>query len=175
MGENDVCIGVDGGGTKTTAVVIASAGGDVLGQGGSGSTNKNSVGEAVATSSFKSAIADALKAAGRTVEDVVCLAVGMSGCDTDADVVLWRGICESVAPNARAIVENDAVMALCSGTGGVLEGVVVISGTGSIAFGAAPGRPRAALNAVTFASDGRGPPTPLTRLVLDFCKVTRAP
>lgn len=72
----------------------------------------------------------------------MCLAVGMSGCDTDADVVLWRGICESVAPNARAIVENDAVMALCSGTGGVLEGVVVISGTGSIAFGAAPGRPR---------------------------------
>ena len=83
-----------------------------------------------------------VQAAGRTVEDVVCLAVGMSGCDTDADVFLWRGICESVAPNARPIVENDSVMALCSGTGGVLEGIVVISGTGSIAFGAAPGKPR---------------------------------
>ena len=60
-GENDVCIGVDGGGTKTVAVVIAAVGGDVLGQGFSGSTNKNSVGEEVATSAFRAAIADALK------------------------------------------------------------------------------------------------------------------
>ena len=60
-GENDVCIGVDGGGTKTVAVVIGTAGGDMLGQGLSGSTNKNSVGEEAATSAFRAAIAAALK------------------------------------------------------------------------------------------------------------------
>ncbi len=42
-------------------------------------------------------------------------------------------------PNATVIVENDAVAALCSGTGGELSGIVVISGTGSIGFGATPG------------------------------------
>ena len=42
-------------------------------------------------------------------------------------------------PKATVIVENDAVAALCSGTGGELSGIVVISGTGSIGFGATPG------------------------------------
>ena len=44
-----------------------------------------------------------------------------------------------VMPKASILVENDAVAALCSGTDGELSGIVVISGTGSIGFGASSG------------------------------------
>ena len=222
MGKRDVCIGVDGGGTKTHAIVICASGGAVLGQATVGSSNKNSVGEEAAAKAFCQAVSAALVSSGHAHKDIVSLAAGMSGCDTEADVVLWRSICKRVAPAARHLVENDSVMALCSGTGGPLEGIVVISGTGSIALGVAPDKPRvrvggwgpklgdagngcaigqvmphslelilgpsfwfldsepcalsdssrqAALNAVIFAADGRGPSTPLTRLVLQHCGV----
>jgi hypothetical protein len=82
-------------------------------------------------------------------------------------------------PGAKAVVENDAVVALCSGTGGELQGIIVIAGTGSIGM-AVDGDERvrvggmgpvlgdagnaysigcAALAAVVKGADGRGPET----------------
>ena len=95
----------------------------------------------------------------------------------------WR----ELLPDVPALIHNDAVIALASGTGGQLYGVVLISGTGMIAMGfnRAGERRRAGgwgallgdggsgyaigaavLRAVTWAADGRGPATSLTSATL---------
>ena len=99
-----------------------------------------------------------------------------------------------IGARARILVTNDALIALVAGAG-VGPGVVVIAGTGSIAYGrnahdeaaraggwgyilADEGSGfwigRQALRAVVRAADGRGPATALTPLVLEFFGVTRA-
>jgi N-acetylglucosamine kinase-like BadF-type ATPase len=99
-----------------------------------------------------------------------------------------------IAAGARVAVVNDALVALVAGVGDA-PGVVVICGTGSIAYGRnrdnAAARAggwghvlgdegsgywigRQALRVVTRAADGRGPRTALARRVLDHFGVPRA-
>ncbi|EKX54643.1 hypothetical protein GUITHDRAFT_100118 [Guillardia theta CCMP2712] len=188
-------IGVDGGATKTEATVMDGEG-QIVGKATSGSTNKNSVGKDQATMSLVAAVQDSLKAGNADMKDVQCIVLGMSGCDTPSDVDFWLSICASKFPSCKAIVENDSVIALCSGTGGRMEGIVVISGTGSIGLGISQGGSQrvrvggmgpllgdsgngysmgaAALRAAVRASDGRGPTTELLGMILDKYKVPSA-
>ena len=182
-------------GTKTAAVAYLVGDGDdtlagsVVGRGVAGPSNKNSVGEQAAISSFLHAVASALQEAGRDAKEVSCFVLSMAGVDTEADAVFWQHVCTEHYPAARAVVENDSVAALCSGTNGVLCGIVVISGTGSIGMGAASATsPKlrvggmgpmlgdggngysiglAALGAAVKASDARGPSTPLLQMILE--------
>ena len=55
MGPNKLYIGVDGGGTSTTAIALSSSGA-VLGQASSGSTNFNSIGREKAKAHLHEAI-----------------------------------------------------------------------------------------------------------------------
>jgi N-acetylglucosamine kinase-like BadF-type ATPase len=98
-----------------------------------------------------------------------------------------HGILRRIGVTAPVIVVNDALVALVAGAGDG-EGVVVVAGTGSIAYGRdASGRAaraggwgyllgdegggfwigRAALAAVVRQFDGRGPVTLLTPMILD--------
>jgi len=114
----------------------------------------------------------------------ICL--GIAGVDRDDDAEAVRGIMKRIGFKARALVVNDALIALVAGAGD-RPGVVVVSGTGSIAYGRdARGRAaraggwgyllgdegggfwigRAALTAVVRQFDGRGPRTVLTEMIL---------
>jgi hypothetical protein len=62
--------------------------------------------------------------------------LGLSGVDREMERERWTTLAAKLlGPQCAVRVANDAVIALAAGTGGVLEGVVVISGTGTIALG----------------------------------------
>ena len=66
------------------------------------------------------------------------IALSCAGVDDDDGKARWRdalaSLCVAVPPR-RVVVANDAAAALASGTRGRLHGVVLISGTGTIAAG----------------------------------------
>lgn len=182
-----ITLGIDGGGTKTRCVAVNEEG-DVVATTTVGSTNINAVEQGTVRGRLAEAVVTALSQAGAEPTDVVAIGVGMSGVGRPADVQLVRSWLAEMLPHAYAYVDNDAVAALASGTGGDLYGVVVISGTGMIVFGVdTSGRRRRAggwgailgdpgggfsigaaiLQSITAATDGCGPPTTLTARVLN--------
>ena len=62
----------------------------------------------------------------------ICL--GIAGVDLQDDAAIVRGIMKRIGFKARVLVVNDALVALEAGIPGQ-PGVVIISGTGSIAYG----------------------------------------
>jgi N-acetylglucosamine kinase-like BadF-type ATPase len=116
--------------------------------------------------------------------DATCL--GIAGVDRPADAAAVTVIMRRLGFKTRTLVVNDALVALVAGAGEE-PGVVIVAGTGSIAYGRdARGRAarsggwgyllgdegggfwigRSALSAVVRQYDGRGPTTLLTELVL---------
>lgn len=188
-----IVLGVDGGGTKTACVALDLAG-KLLGEGRSGSSNRNSVHHAVAQANLNAAIDGALTQAGRQPQDVAQICLGMAGVDREADRLLVTSWMATVLPGAPAIVDNDAMIALASGTGGELYGIVAVSGTGMIVYGVDKAGQRrraggwgallgdrgsgyaigiAALTAVANATDGLGPPTILQTSILEHLALVR--
>jgi N-acetylglucosamine kinase-like BadF-type ATPase len=122
----------------------------------------------------------------------ICL--GIAGVDREDDARVVREIMRRISPGSRVLVVNDALVALVAGVGRA-PGIVVMSGTGSIAYGR-DGRNRAAraggwghvigdegsgywigrhaVMAVVRAVDGRGPRTRLTEDVLQHFGVDDA-
>ncbi|KAH3762833.1 N-acetyl-D-glucosamine kinase [Pelomyxa schiedti] len=205
--RRSVVLGVDGGGTTTRTIVVdasdprsvtSAATATVLGEEiFTGASNPNSVGEEKARGIIQTGIQKALASAGCTPDEVVGICLGMSGVDRPEDKVLVRGwVSECLGAMDNVIINNDASVALANATGGILNGVVVISGTGTIAYGwdSATGKScRAAgwgpllgdegsghdvgsliLRAVTSAEDGRGPSTLLHQAVLTRLELRQA-
>ena len=66
------------------------------------------------------------------VPAAICL--GIAGVDRADDEAVVRGIMKRIGYKARVLVVNDALVALEAGAPGE-PGVVIVSGTGSIAYG----------------------------------------
>lgn len=183
-------IGIDAGGTKTEAV-LADGSGQVIARARGKGANLGTHGELAVEKTLHEVIAEAC-GDGSLHPEAICL--GIAGVDRPTDSAIIHGIMRRIGGRARVLVTNDALIALVAGAGHG-PGVVVIAGTGSIAYGrnAANEAARAggwgyvladegsgywigrqALRAVVRAADGRGPATALTPLVLDFFKVSRA-
>ena len=75
---------------------------------------------------------DGVLGEGHARPDVICL--GIAGVDRAEDNAIIQGIMRRIGARARILVTNDALIALVAGAG-VGPGVVVIAGTGSIAYG----------------------------------------
>lgn len=124
-------IGIDGGGTKTTCAI-----GDdhnLLGTGTSGGSNIVKLGEAQARASVQAAILKACVAAKVDPAQVECTCIGVAGTSVpQVKNAVKRFIAEVVAGNV--IVHGDNEIALEAAFGGA-AGVIVASGTGSIAYG----------------------------------------
>ena len=175
-------LGIDAGGTKTVCL-LADSEGRILAQARGGGANLQASGELEVEKGLHRVMDEAL--GDRDVRpDVICL--GIAGVDRPADAEAIRSIMRRIGFKTRVIVVNDALIALEAGAGD-RQGVVVIAGTGSIAYGRdSAGRAarsggwgyllgdegggfwigRAALSAVVRQFDGRGPTTMLTDLVL---------
>ncbi|HLH16345.1 MAG TPA: BadF/BadG/BcrA/BcrD ATPase family protein [Bryobacteraceae bacterium] len=178
-------LGVDGGQSGTTAV-IGDETGRILGAGEAGPCNHATAaeGRAKLERAVSGSLAAACAAAGldpATVSfEAACF--GMSGGPEDKEAIL-AGMLRA----RRLIVTTDAVTALAGATTDGL-GIIVIAGTGSIAFGRnAAGRAaraggwgyvfgdeggafdiaRQALRAILRMEEGWGPPTRLRELLLE--------
>lgn len=190
MDEEVLVIGVDGGATKTSSVVMT-ASGRVLGRGIAPPSNIHSVGRDAAASALRQAIDSALADARRPYEAVDAICLCLAGVARPRDREVIQEIVREIYPFPRVLIHNDALGALAAGTGRA-EGVVVIAGTGTIAYGIdARGRTaRAAgwgalladygsgfwigwqaLQAVVCAVDGRGPSTQLVDDILGHLKL----
>ena len=178
----DYVLGVDGGQTATTAA-ICDLSGQLVGLGRAGPANHvwEPGGVARAQRAVRGCISQAWRAAGLRRAPFAAAFFGMTGGDARTERAIKRCV-----PTKRFRLEHDAVTALTCVTGG-RPGVVVIAGTGTIAYGRnARGRTgtasgwgyllgdegsgfwiaRQAIAAACRAHDGRGEPTALTRPLL---------
>ncbi|GCE19272.1 BadF/BadG/BcrA/BcrD ATPase family protein [Dictyobacter kobayashii] len=176
-------LGVDGGGSKTLAVLV-NAQGEEVGRGLAGSSNYTGVGLESAVSNIYAAVQQA-----RNVLDphspIAKAWLGISGLDRPADHAALIPLLKDLA--ATVYLTNDGELGLSVLPDAV--GVVLIAGTGSIALGrnarGLTGRAGGwgyllgdegsgyalgiqALQAAVRAADGRGPSTILLERILQF-------
>jgi glucosamine kinase len=128
-------MGVDGGGTRTRAMLVDAAG-RLLGFGHTGSTNRNHYPRDVVVANMRQAIVEALGETGRAT-DLRAVFCGMCGVSMPADandiVSIVRQVPE-VPPSAKVQVVNDTHIGLVGGLSG-RPGIVLIAGTGSACLG----------------------------------------
>jgi N-acetylmuramic acid 6-phosphate etherase len=122
-----VCLGIEGGGTKTTAL-FADAKGKVLQRLERGPFNLKL--------STDQQILNLLRSLRRREFRVSNISLCLAGCRTPADCARVRALAGRVFPDARCVVAGsdlDSGFAAAFGTNGA--GILVISGTGSCVFG----------------------------------------
>ncbi len=126
-------LGLDGGGTKTVCV-IATRNARVLSRAIAGPGNYLKVGLAKARQSFRSAILNAAKQAGLRKLEFSSVCAGLAGADREHDRYLMHRLLGHLVISNRILVESDAYITLVGATDGK-PGIIVISGTGSVAMG----------------------------------------
>ncbi|HEU4521731.1 MAG TPA: BadF/BadG/BcrA/BcrD ATPase family protein [Thermoanaerobaculia bacterium] len=184
-------IGVDGGGSKTAALVI-DENQQPLGRGLAGASNHLRVGIETATRNIERAVNIALVEAGIAIRNIDYAYCGIAGADHPAHHQRVVDSLRIFFPGGNFIVDTDARIAL-TGAVGFGSGVVVISGTGSVAFGRNEAGEEAraggwgptigdegsgyaiardGLSAIVRAHDGRGRRTKMTEMLCydyDMC------
>ncbi len=182
-------IGIDGGGSKTRAVVV-DAQGKECGRGLAGSANYNTAGLERAVEHIRGAVEEAVTMAGCSLP-LKAAWLGLAGIDrpADRDVLLpnLRFVAESIrltndAELVLSALEERAGVALIAGTGSIALGqdgygrVERIGGWGHILGDEGSGYDigRRALQAAVRAADGRGSETRLLELVLHHWELTSA-
>jgi N-acetylglucosamine kinase-like BadF-type ATPase len=177
-------LGVDGGGSKTHAMV-ADERGETLGFASSGRSNWEDAGLGGARAELEAAIGGALAAAGVRAGDLDASAFGLAGLDWDSDRPMLAALIDPLGLGGPRRLDNDSFIALRAGTSQPF-GVVVIAGTGTVAagrnpagrtfrtfglepmygdFGSATDVAEEAVHAVADAWTGRGPATSLSELL----------
>ena len=191
-GARELLLGIDGGGTKTHAVITDSSL-NILGEGDAGPSNPLRVGIGNAATAVREAIDKACAHAGVQRAEIVAAEIGLAGGKREDIRMRLREALSGLGIGFLEVV-TDAEIALFGATGGK-PGLVVIAGTGSICCGingqgkrgcAGGWGPlagdegggswiaRRALQAVAHASDGRGPETSLSKLACDYFNVKEA-
>jgi N-acetylglucosamine kinase-like BadF-type ATPase len=183
-------LGVDGGASKTAALVT-NGDGKPLGDGTAGPSNHLRVGIETAARNIERAVNKALVAADVASREINWAYCGIAGADHPAH---RQEVVDSLSvffPRGNFSVDNDARIAL-TGAIGFGAGVVVIAGTGSVAYGrdeglnearaggwgpiigdegSAYGIARTAMSAILRGFDGRGPATKLVDFLRDEYKM----
>jgi glucosamine kinase len=131
-----IYLGIDGGGSKTSCLIGDET--SVLGAGTGGPSNVVRVGEAQARDSLATAVHQALAVANLEPSAIHSVCVGLAGA-ARPDISEWvRRIISELVPGDidpdRIQVVGDTVIALEAAFGDE-PGVIVIAGTGSIAYG----------------------------------------
>ncbi len=126
-------LGFDGGGTKTDCVVLGKDG-SVLGEGHAGPSNPMRIGFDAAFRSISEAAAEALSNTRLHTGDISSVCAGLAGAGRRNVVRRTMVFLAHEFPRAVANVTTDMEIALETAAGAG-PGVVLISGTGSAAFG----------------------------------------
>jgi N-acetylglucosamine kinase-like BadF-type ATPase len=173
-------VGIDGGGTKTTAAIVGEDAVQVA-SATSGPANRRSAGMESASANIAEAVMEALQKASFRLDAIAGICMCLAGFDTDLDLPVPQRALRILNFNGPAIFENDVVGAWAGATE-VNPGIVAIGGTGATALGMnargefwrADGWDTllgdqgsgyavglAAIRAAMSMLDGRVPPTPL--------------
>ena len=124
-------VGIDAGGTKTVGL-LADESGKVLSQTRGGGANFTVEGEDGVEKVFRQVIE------GLEAPSVAAVCVGIAGANQPGDKDTVRGILSRLGLHGAARIESDALIALVAGAP-ERTGIVIISGTGSVAYGVDPG------------------------------------
>jgi N-acetylglucosamine kinase-like BadF-type ATPase len=126
-----IYLGIDGGGTKTTCVVADEK--MVLGSATSGGSNVTRLGETRVRESLQAALRDACASAGIDPQQVKSTCVGLSGAGRpEVRDAVARIMAEIVGGKVMVVSDLETTLEAAFGRG---PGVIVIGGTGSIAYG----------------------------------------
>jgi len=182
-----LAIGIDAGGTKTVGV-LADQDGTVLSKAISGSANLIVKGEL----EVEKVLFDVIESLGAP-EPVAALCLGIAGAGQPGAEELLHGVLRRLGQRQAIRVVNDALVALVAGAPDGI-GIVVVAGTGSIAYGVDPQGQTAraggwgyllgdegsafwlghyAVRHAVRAADGRGVPTMLYDLICDKLGVSQ--
>lgn len=184
-------LGIDGGGTKTHAVLLNEFG-ELIGEGFSGASNPLRVGIERAAANILKAAENACDSANRIRSDIGAIVCGLAGVRRED---LRHSICQRVSESFRVKsveVFTDAEIALYGVNSGKAA-LVIIAGTGSVCLGrnekgekafaggwgplagdegGGAGIARRALQAIAKASDERGIPTILSRHAAEYFRAS---
>lgn len=191
--SHNLYLGVDGGGTKTHAVLF-NEDGQAIGEGFSGASNPLRVGVETALTNIFQATDAACDAANKSRGDIVSATCGLAGVRRgDLRQRLRERIADTLGTKSVEVI-TDADIALF-GTSLGKAGVVVIAGTGSVCLGrnekgetaiAGGWGPiagdegggisiaRRGLQAIAKALDGRGEPTELSEAGKNYFRASSA-
>jgi glucosamine kinase len=185
-----IVIGIDGGGSKTHAIV-ADESGTTLGEGFAGGSALRPGDEESSADIIVLAAREALEKAGMSdaTARVLCVGVAGAGRDEPREALTKALVAQDIA--TEIVVQTDYGIALDDAFGDG-AGVLLIAGTGSVAFGRSPAGStarcggwgpvigdegsgawigRRALSIVSAASDGREAQTALTGAILTAAEV----
>jgi N-acetylglucosamine kinase-like BadF-type ATPase len=192
LAARTLVLGVDGGGSKTRAVV-ADGVGEVLGEGLAGPSNPLRVGVVEAVGAIRDAVDKACAKAGVRRVEIAAAEVGLAGVKRADIRERMRAAVAELGVKTVEVV-TDADIALYGATEGK-PGLVIIAGTGSICCGInGRGRracaggwgpvagdegsgswiARRALQAIARATDGRGRKTSLVEAACEYFNVSAA-
>ena len=185
-----IVVGIDGGGSKTHAIVADEQGKTIAETVGPASAVRPGQAEHSA-SVIADVVRDALASCEMTHVTPRVLSIGVAGAGRDAErQELWQALVSRDLAS-ELVIHSDFSIALDDAFGDG-PGVLLISGTGSVAFGRSPAGAtarcggwgpicgdegsgawigRKALSVVTSASDGREPETALTGAILTAAQV----
>src|SRR5688500_15983092 len=190
----EIVVGIDGGGSKTRVVVADSEGvelGEATGAGSAMAPGRADHSAEV----IASVVRDALTSVWMDPPKPAILVAGVAGTGRPNEQQALVAALEDLEVANEVFVEGDGEIALADAFGAG-AGIVLVSGTGSIAYGRGPSRQtaraggwgpafgdegsgawigRRALAIVASASDGREPPTALTGAVLTAAQVNEPP
>jgi N-acetylglucosamine kinase-like BadF-type ATPase len=184
-------LGIDAGGTKTVCQ-LANEHGEVLAEARRGGANLQASGELEVEKVLYEVMEEAI---GDHDVRPAAICLGIAGVDRPDDARVMQALMRRIGHKAKVLVVNDALIALEAGAPDGQPAVVIIAGTGSIAYGRNERNQsaraggwgymlgdegsgywigRAALRAVLRQADRRGPATLLTGLLLNYYGVGHA-
>lgn len=180
----DYVIGIDGGGTKTLLKIADLQGTTITAAvGGSCNINSSAIGDIAGM--LRKILSDTTETSGLKQADCLSICIGTAGAGRVTEQKKFEEIFREAGYRCTLVVTDDARTVLRVGVGH--EGIIIISGTGSICMGCRNGKVARAggwghiigdegssyaaairvFRAVMQAYDGRGPQTVLSHLLAE--------
>ena len=115
MDPLQLVLGIDGGGSKTTAL-LAELSGATLGRGVAGASNFQAIGHAAAEAALAEAAAAAFAAANLSPQPLTAICLGLAGVDRPHERAHFHAWATARFPGAVVRIVNDAELVLAAGT-----------------------------------------------------------
>lgn len=182
---NCYVMGIDGGGSNLR-VVVATPDLQVVGESHAGTVNPSVIGREAAVALIRQHMQVAIGNAHLQPIDIQAVCIGLAGASADHSADWLGQVVSPIIPDAKIRPSADQEIALV-GAHGKREGILILAGTGSVAYGVNPAGQAAvvggwgyvlgdegsgywlglsALKAVSQASERRAAKTTLTEIVL---------
>ncbi len=131
--ETTVFIGLDGGGSSTKGIIV-SADGEIISRSSGGPSNPNRIDKSELKYNLDLLIRELLNNAGKKHPDAAVFSGGFAGAGTNTGKSILYSAVKEILPNADILILKD-IEAAFFGSFPKEQGIVINSGTGSIAMG----------------------------------------